>query len=65
MRDPEDITMLRIAQRYADEPDFKHSVDMALGVFHIPRHPEGECEGCDAQRKREASNQDDAPAKKP
>jgi hypothetical protein len=49
-----DITLRRLAERYADEPDFKHSVDMVLGVFHIPRHPEGECEGCDAQREREA-----------
>ena len=61
MASKDDITTLRIAQRYADEPDFKHSVDMALGVFHIPKHPEGECVMCDAQRKREASNQDTKP----
>lgn len=58
MSDPEDITMRRIAERYSNEPDFKQSVDKALGVFHVPRHPQGECEGCDAQREREASNQD-------
>lgn len=49
----DDITLKRIAQRYADEPDYKRTVDMALGVFHFPKHPEGECEMCDMQRERE------------
>jgi len=27
-------------------------MDHLLGVYHIPMHPEGECELCDAERER-------------
>ena len=50
-----------LAPRYASDPEFKRTVDAALGVFHIPRHSEGQCAGCDAQREREASNQESKP----
>jgi hypothetical protein len=48
----DDITLRRIAERYADEPEFKHEMDLAMGVRHVPLHPEGECVLCDAHRAR-------------
>lgn len=47
-----DFELRRMAERYANEPDFKEKVDEALGVFHVPLCPEGDCAGCDAHRMR-------------
>ena len=52
MSEPHDISGRRIAERYADDAAFKAEVDRALGVYHIPAHPKGECEGCDAARAK-------------
>lgn len=49
-----DFETRRLAERYADDADFKAQVDDALGVFHVPRHQAGECAGCDRQRLKEA-----------
>jgi hypothetical protein len=45
----------QIAERYADDDVFRSEVDRALGVrvWHLPMHPPGECEGCDAARSRQ------------
>lgn len=41
-----------IARQYAEDPSFKSSVDRALGVFHLPPHRPGACEGCDSARAK-------------
>lgn len=47
-----DTASIRLAERYASDPEFKRQADEAMGVFHIPSHPKGECRGCDNAREK-------------
>ena len=46
----------RTLRRYAEDPAFKREVHLTLGVRHVPLHPEGDCEFCDAERARRAAD---------